>query len=58
KDTPLYRRKKDYFQGDEHLIGDAAYALAPTVITAYKEEDQPAHRDDFKKKTVVVEDQD
>jgi hypothetical protein len=50
KDTPLYQRKEDYFQGDEHLIGDAAYALTPTVITAYKGKNQPAHRDDFNKK--------
>ncbi|KAF9124887.1 hypothetical protein BGX30_000709, partial [Mortierella sp. GBA39] len=50
KDTPLYRRKEDYFQGDEHLIGDAAYALTPTVITPYKGKNQPAHRDDFNKK--------
>jgi len=50
KDTPLYQRKEEFFLGDEHLIGDAAYALTPTVITAYKGKNQPPEKDDFNKK--------
>ena len=50
KDTPLYQRREDFFSGDEHLIGDAAYALTPTVITAYKGKNLPPEKDDFNKK--------
>ncbi|KAF9538544.1 hypothetical protein EC957_006466 [Mortierella hygrophila] len=50
KDTPLYKEKSKYFSNDDHLIGDAAYALTPTVITAYKGKNQLPERDLFNKK--------
>ena len=36
KDTPLYTEKETFFVGDEHLVGDSAYALTPSMITAFK----------------------
>ena len=50
KDTLLYREKYRYFSNDDHLIGDAVYALTPTLITAYKGKNQPPERDLFNKK--------
>lgn len=49
KDTPLYKKKEDYFSGGEYLLADAAYALTPTVIAAYKGRHQPPPRQQFNK---------
>ncbi|KAK3830064.1 MAG: hypothetical protein JOS17DRAFT_677742, partial [Linnemannia elongata] len=46
-DTPLYKKKEDYFSGGEYLLADAAYALTPTVIAAYKGRHQPPPRQQF-----------
>lgn len=49
KDTPLYREKEHFFTGEDHLVGDSAYALTPTVLTAFKGKNQPPDRDRFNK---------
>jgi hypothetical protein len=38
KDTPLYTQSEKYFNGEEHLLGDAAYGISPTMITPFKGE--------------------
>ncbi|KAF9578498.1 hypothetical protein BGW38_005665, partial [Lunasporangiospora selenospora] len=35
KATLQYRKKDNYFSGEEHLLGDAAYKLSPTIMTGY-----------------------
>lgn len=49
KSTKLYQEKELYFQFLEYIIGDAAYALTPTVITAFKGKRQPPDQDTFNK---------
>ncbi|KAF8923678.1 hypothetical protein BGZ58_002662 [Dissophora ornata] len=44
------RRKSAFFSGEDHLIGDSAYALTRTVIIAYKRKNQLADRDRFDKR--------
>jgi hypothetical protein len=41
QNTPLYRKKSNYFSNDDHLIGDATYAFIPN----------PYHRPQRKKAT-------
>ncbi|KAF9180864.1 hypothetical protein BGZ51_005828 [Haplosporangium sp. Z 767] len=37
KRAHLYTRKENFFQGQEYLLADAAYALTPTVILRFKD---------------------
>lgn len=49
KDTPLYKEKELFFSGKDHLVGDSAYALTPTVMIAFRGKNQPADKDLFNK---------
>lgn len=37
RNTSLYKEKEEYFKGKEYLLGDAGYALIPTVIARYRQ---------------------
>ncbi|KAG0248168.1 hypothetical protein BG011_000382 [Mortierella polycephala] len=50
KDTPLYKKKERFFSDKDHLIGDSAYALTPTLIAAHKGQNRPQERDRFNKR--------
>lgn len=49
KDGKLFTEAHRYFQGEDYLLGDAAYALSTTLMTRYKGNNLIRDQNDFNK---------